>query len=75
MFEGHHIITDVVISHPITKTYCAQTTALQEKAGVARSKESGKTTKYMTLTEQQNADFYAFGADSCGGLVQGHWPC
>jgi hypothetical protein len=68
MFEGHHIITDVVISHPLTQGYCHSRRALSGQAGVARAKESGKATKYQALTEQQSADFYAFGAESCGGL-------
>jgi len=68
IFEGHHIITDIVISHPITTNYCASRSGLSGQAGVARRMESRKTTKYMALTERQNADFYAFGAESCGGL-------
>jgi hypothetical protein len=63
------MITDVIISHPLTKNYCSSGAAFRAGAGVARRFEKVKTNKYKTMTEQQEAVFYAFAAESCGGLA------
>jgi hypothetical protein len=67
-FDGYHLITDVVISHPLTMAYIKQGIALKGDAGVAKRMEARKTNKYKQMTEQQEAEFFAFSAESCGGL-------
>ena len=42
--------------------------ALTGNAAVAKMWKIKKATKYKRLTAQQEADFFAFGAESSGGL-------
>jgi hypothetical protein len=68
VFPGHLILTDVVITHPLTRYYCNKGPAARGSVAVAISKEARKTSHYKQTTEQQEATFIPFSAESCGGL-------
>jgi hypothetical protein len=69
VFPGQHVLVDVTIGHPLTATFCKNRKALSGNAGLARSYETTKQNKYRQLTARQEATFFAFAAETCGGLA------
>jgi hypothetical protein len=69
VFPAQHILTDVIISHPLTASYCRSYQALSGNAGVARHAEQVKHRKYRETAKQQEACLLPFSVETCGGMA------
>jgi hypothetical protein len=67
-FPGRHVITDVVVSHPLTSGYVNNRIALRP-LGVAKYRERLKHAKYDELAAQHGAQLLPFAVETLGGLA------
>jgi hypothetical protein len=67
-FPGQHIITDVVVSHPLTSGYVNSRYALQ-RLGVAKRQQRRKHAKYDKLVAHHGAELLPFAVETLGGLA------
>jgi hypothetical protein len=66
-FPGLHVITDVVVSHPLTSGYVSNKYALRP-LGVAKYQQRKKHGKYDILADHHGAQLLPFAAETLGGL-------
>ena len=67
-FPGQHVITDVVVSHPLAPSYVANTYAMRS-LGVAKYRERRKHAKYDELAAHHGAQLLPFAVETLGGLA------
>ena len=65
-FPGQHILTDVVISHPLCPSNIVA--ASKEHSVVAQQAEQRKRAKYEQIAQQQHARFLPFSLETTGGM-------
>ena len=70
IFPSRHIISDVVISHPLAPSYLSKAKPDNESATVAAAARF-KVNKYDEVSTTQHASFLPFAAESTGGLSSG----
>jgi len=72
-FPGTHVLSDVVVSHPLTSYYAGAHSSkpcrAHTRAGVARSKQREKHVKYDDIAERHGAKLLPFAVETCGGLA------
>jgi hypothetical protein len=67
IFPGHHILTDVVVSHPLCPTHIRK--AQGQHLAVARSAETYKQNKYTEAADGQRARLLSFSVETTGGVA------
>jgi hypothetical protein len=68
VFPGQHLLTDVVVSHPLTIAR-VQNGAGCSTLGVARSAQRKKRKKYEETAARHEAVLFAFSVETCGGMA------
>ncbi len=68
VFPGQHLITDVVVSHPLAPSAIIHSAVGQTNA-VAIRKEQRKRKKYNSIATKHGASFLAFSLETCGGIA------
>jgi hypothetical protein len=66
VFPGQHILTDVVISHPLCPSHI--TAASKKHIVTAEQAEQRKHVKYHQIAEHQHARFLPFSVETTGGM-------
>ena len=66
VLPGAHILTDVVVSHPLAPSYVS--TAAAEHLAIAADAAKDKVTKYAEVASAQAAQFIPFSVESTGGI-------
>jgi hypothetical protein len=66
VFPGQHILTDVVISHPLCPSHI--TAASKKHTVTAQQAEQRKHVNYHQLAEHQHARFLPFSVETTGGM-------
>jgi hypothetical protein len=69
VFPGQHLLTDVTISHPLTRARCMRNHSLGGEASVARAMEARKRSKYALTASRQDARLLPFAMETCGGMA------
>ena len=69
IFPSRHIITDVVVSHPLAPSHFRQ--ANNSSAATAELAAARKVAKYAKVSQTQHASFMAFAVESTGGMSVG----
>jgi hypothetical protein len=64
----HHVIADVVVTHPLAGSYLRNNTALTQ-LGAARARQKKKHVKYDRTAAQHHAQMLAFSVETCGGMA------
>jgi hypothetical protein len=67
VFPGEHILTDVVITHPLAPSYIER--AAGPATAIARRWQGKKRTKYKKTAAHQEARLLPFAVETCGGLA------
>jgi hypothetical protein len=67
-FPGTHMLTDVVVTHPLSPSFVANRKAFTS-VGVARAYQQEKHLKYDALAEKMGAKLLPFAVETCGGLT------
>ncbi len=72
-FPGTHLLSDVVVSHPLAPGYAgAHTTEAcraHSRTGVARSMQREKHDKYDLVAERLGAKLLPLAVETCGGMA------
>jgi hypothetical protein len=72
-FPGTHLLSDVVVAHPLAPSYAGADTSLfcfgHTRAGVARRSQREKHNKYDRIAERLGAKLLPFAVETCGGLA------
>jgi hypothetical protein len=72
-FPGTHLLSDVVVSHPLAPGYAgahySRTSLAHTRAGVARNKQRVKHDKYDEIAERHGAKLLPFAVETCGGMA------
>jgi hypothetical protein len=72
-FPGTHLLSDVVVSHPLAPGYAGAHSSefchAHAPTGVARNKQRRKHDKYDDVAERHGAKLLPFAVETCGGLA------
>lgn len=63
---GAHLLTDVVVSHPLAPSHVAD--AAVDHLAIAAAAADGKATKYKDVASTQMAEFIPFSVETTGGI-------
>jgi hypothetical protein len=67
VFHGHHLLTDVVVVHPLAPSLVSKATGGPTAVAVHRAHHKHK--KYDALAARHGASFFAFSVETCGGMA------
>jgi hypothetical protein len=72
-FPGTHLLSDVVVSHPLAPGYAgahsSKFSRAHTRAGVAIHKQRAKHDKYDEIAERHGAKLVPFAVETCGGMA------
>ena len=68
VFPGVHLLTDVVVSHPLRAGVTSVKNA--SRLGVARNAQAGKHKSYDETAARHDAVLLPFSVETCGGMAE-----
>src|ERR1700760_3589755 len=68
VFPGVHLLTDVVVSHPLRAGVTSVTNAA--RLGIARQAQAGKHKSYDETATRHDAVLLPFSVETCGGMAE-----